>query len=139
MATGNKPTPASADKPTTDEKPRAQVAKQGTGVTNPAPLVENAANPEGKPDVSTGPVGDTDVIDAQEHVLGDDPRRVKAQLEGGFHDSLTGAPVDAEGNFVEASRAGQGPVPKHRIVADAWPTEREKLDDPAQRLGNEAV
>jgi hypothetical protein len=90
----------------------------------PAPL-ETQANPTGAANTNTGPVGDDKVIDAQEHVLGDDPRRVKAQTEAGFHDSLTGAPVDKDGNFTEANRQGQGPIPKHRIVADNWPQERQ--------------
>lgn len=109
-----------------------------TPAGTPAPL-ESDANPTGAANQGTGPVGDTEVIDAQEHVLGDDPRRVKAQTEGGFHDSLTGAPVDGDGNFTEASRAGTGPVPKHRIVADNWPQEQERIDDPAKRQGNEAA
>ncbi len=127
--------------PNAESKPRTTAAKQ-TSLPNPEPpadLLKSDANPEGKPDVSTGDVGDTDVIAGQEHVLGDDPRRVAAQLEGGHHDSLSGAPVDADGNFTEPSRAGQGPIPKHRIVSNAWPTDRQKIDDPANRIGNEAV
>lgn len=102
------------------------------------PELANAANPSGQQGVSTGPVGDNQVIDAQEHVLGDDPRRVQAQTEGGYHDSLSGRPVDESGEFTEASEKGNGPIPKHRIVANDWPTNREKIDDPAKREGNEA-
>ncbi len=101
-------------------------------------LFQNDANPEGRPDVSTGPVGDSEVIDAQEHVLGDDPRRVQAQTAGGHHDSISGRPVTAEGEFTDRSD-GDGPIPPHRIVSDSWPTDREKIDSPAKREGNEAV
>lgn len=100
------------------------------------PTVANDANPTGQQDVSTGQVGAPEVIDAQEHVLGDDPRRVAHK--SGYHDSLTGRPVDAEGNFADNSAPGEGPIPKHRIVADDWPTRQERIDDPAKREGNEA-
>jgi hypothetical protein len=102
--------------------------------------LESDANPEAKKNVSTGPVGEAQVIDAQEHVLGDDPRR-NAHHEGGFHDSLSGRPVDESGNFTDSAMAGsnEGPIPKHRIVANNWPQEREKIDDPAKREGNEAA
>jgi hypothetical protein len=95
-----------------------------------APL-ESDANPTGDPAANTGAVGDSKVIDAQEHVLGDDPRRVQAQLSGGYHDSISGRPVDAEGNFTDGGE--DGPVAKHRIVATNWPQERERIDDPAKR------
>lgn len=111
--------------------------KANTPAGTPAPL-ETDANPTGAANTDTGPVGADKVIDAQEHVLGDDPRRVKAQTEAGFHDSLTGAPVDEGGNFTEPSRAGTGPIPKHRIVADNWPQEQERIDDPAKRTDTEA-
>ncbi len=115
-----------------------QAQKRTPAKATSAPLA-NDANPTGEQDVSTGPVGDSQVIDAQEHVLGDDPRRVKAQTEGGYHDSLTGRPVDKSGNFQDLSIPGsEGPVPQHRIVANDWPNDREKIDDPAKRAGNEA-
>jgi hypothetical protein len=103
-----------------------------TPVGTPGPL-ETDANPTGNPAASAGAVGDSQVIDAQEHVLGDDPRRVQAQLEGGYHDSLSGRPVDADGSFTDGGT--DGPIPKHRIVANNWPQERERIDDPAKREG----
>lgn len=104
----------------------------------PGPL-QSPANPTGDPNVSTGPVGDAQVIDAQEHVLGDDPRRVQAQLAGGYHDSVSGRPVDAEGNYTDGQTVGEGPVEPHRIVANDWPATRERINDPAKREGNEAA
>ena len=81
----------------------------------------NKANPTGDPAANTGPVGDREVIDAQEHVLGDDPRRVAAS-QGGYHDSLSGRPVDADGYVKD--NVGEGPIPEHRIVANDWPGNR---------------
>lgn len=98
------------------------------------PTLASGANPEGKTDVSTGPVGTDEQIEGSEHVLGDDPRRVSI----GYHDSMTGAPVDQQGNFLDKSREGNS-VPLHRVVADDWPNDREKLDDPQGREGNDAV
>lgn len=96
-----------------------------------APLA-TAANPTGEPDKDTGPVGDTEVIDAQEHVLGDDPRRVAAQV-GGFHDSLSGRPVTADGHFADGQGLrDQGPIPEHRIVADDWAERRAEADAEAE-------
>lgn len=100
-----------------------------------APLVSKA-NPEGDPNKNTGPVGDAEVIDAQEHVLGDDPRRVAAQV-GGFHDSLSGRPIDADGNYTDRGAVGsigEEQVPPHRRVANDWGTSREKINDPANRV-----
>lgn len=121
---------------TTASKPKAG-RSVGEAGTDPAPTQTTAA-PEGKME-STGPVGDADVIDAQEHVLGDDPRRIQAQVAGGYHDSLTGRSVDEGGTFTDtATKGSEGPIPHHRIVANNWPQEREKLNDPATRVGNEA-
>ena len=94
----------------------------------------NQANPTGATGVSTGQVGDPEVIQGQEHVLGDDPRRIAA-TQGGFHDSLSGRQVTADGKYADGT---DGEVPKHRIVANDWPNDREKLDDPSQRAGNDA-
>lgn len=122
-----KGTRAAADRPT-------ETAAQGTAST-PGPL-QSDANPQGQPDVSTGPVGPAEVQHAGEHVLGDDPRRTAHRP--GYHDSLSGRPVTESGEFVEADMEGQGPIPKNRIVADNWPQEREKIDDPTKRKGNTA-
>lgn len=126
----------------TEAKPKSTAAKPGaippTGTNSTTEPLKNDANPTGDPQVKTGEQGPADVIDGQEHVLGDDPRRVAAQREGGYHDSMTGAPVDENGEFTEPSRKGTGPIPKHRIVANDWPVEREKIDDPRKREGNEA-
>lgn len=88
-----------------------------------------------EPKLSTGQVGTPEVIDAQEHVLGDDPRRNEAATEG-FHDSLSGRAVNSNGDFVEGAE-GEGPIPKHRIVANNWVELREDINDPAKREGNE--
>ncbi len=118
----------------TSRKPRSS---GDASTTTPAPT-ETEANPQAKTDEMTGPVGTSEVIDAQEHVLGDDPRRVAHK--SGYHDSLTGRPVNESGTFVDTATAGsEGPVPKHRIVADDWPNEREKIDDSAKREGNDAA
>jgi hypothetical protein len=45
--------------------------------------------------------------------------------EAGYHDSLSGAAVDADGNFVGDLRKGEGPIPKHRIVANDWPAHQD--------------
>lgn len=120
------------------ENPQKRTPAKATPASADPQLV-NEANPQGQQDVTTGPVGDAEVIDAQEHVLGDDPRRVKAQTEGGFHDSLTGRSVDSNGYFTDtAIKGGEGPVPQHRIVANDWPNRQEKIDDSAKREGNEA-
>lgn len=120
---------STGNEPTTSTEPTVE-----TATADPSNFA-NAANPTGQPDASTGPVGDTEVIEGQEHVLGDDPRRVHV----GYHDSLTGAPVDKDGNFTGDDRKGEGPVPAHRVVSDTWPTDREALDSPARREGNEAA
>ena len=130
---------AETQKRTPSRAAHTEETKTAADVPGSVAPLENAANPEGKQDVSTGPVGDAEVIDGQEHVLGDDPRRVKAQTEGGYHDSLTGRPINERGYFVDTATVGsEGPVPQHRIVADNWPQEREKIDDPAKRAGNDA-
>lgn len=105
-----------------------------TKAANPPETLANEANPTGADNVSTGPVGDAQVIDAQEHVLGDDPRRVAHR--SGYHDSLTGRAVTSEGEFTDGTAGG--PIPHHRIVADNWPTERDQIDDATQREGNQA-
>lgn len=107
---------------------------QGT-VSSPGPL-QSDANPTGQPEVSTGDQS-APFEKGAEHVLGDDPRRT-ANRSSGYHDSLTGRPVTQSGEFVEVGMEGQGPVPQHRIVADNWPQEREKIDDPTTRKGNTA-
>jgi len=122
------------------DTPQKRTPAKQAAPTVADPSLASQANPTGQQDVSTGPVGDAEVIDAQEHVLGDDPRRVKAQTEGGFHDSLSGRPVNEQGHFTDTATVGsEGPVPPHRIVANDWPESREKIDDPAKRDGNEAV
>lgn len=122
----------------TAKKSTAASRTVGEANNDPGPL-ESKANPEGKQDVSTGQVGDPEFIDGQEHVLGDDPRRIKAQTDGGYHDSLTGRPVNENGHFTDSTTPGsEGPIPAHRIVANDWPQNREKIDDPAKREGNTA-
>lgn len=118
------------------ENKATRTARATTNTNLPPETLANPANPQGDPAVSTGKVGDDSVIEGQEHVLGDDPRRVAAS--SGFHDSLTGRPVTEDGRFTEEGMAGQGPIPKHRIVSDSWPTDREAIDDPTQREGNTA-
>lgn len=138
-----KHTPARTQRTGAEVTKENQQQTQGAGDLNTTPgmvgPLESGANPEGKKDVSTGPVGDSEVIDGQEHVLGDDPRRV-AHHAGGFHDSLTGRPIDEKGMFTDSTIPGsEGPVPKHRIVANNWPQEREKMDDSQKRIGNKAA
>lgn len=123
-------------RPTKATSPAKADSKSNSAEGMPPEALANEANPKGRDDVSTGPVGDPQVIDAQEHVLGDDPRRVAHA--SGYHDSLTGRPVTENGDFTEESMKGQGPIPKHRIVADQWPTERDRIDSPASRIGNDA-
>lgn len=102
-------------------------------------LFQNEANPTGAAGVSTGKVGDDQVIDGQEHVLGDDPRRIAGQTEGGYHDALTGRPINSAGYFTDSQTIGsEGPVPQHRIVANDWPNEREQIGDKNDREGNDA-
>jgi hypothetical protein len=114
----------------------AKVETTDSGNPDTAANVANQANPTGATDVSTGKVGDDKPIVGQEHVLGDDPRRI-AHAQGGFHDSLSGRQVDKDGNFT-GGNGGDGPIPKHRIVANDWAADREKLDDPSKREGNNA-
>jgi hypothetical protein len=134
--TPQKRTPAKATTDGSDTKNTESSAPK----SDQSALFTNDANPEGKQNVSTGKVGDDEVIDGQEHVLGDDPRRIAAQTEGGYHDSLTGRPLNERGYFVDSATVGsEGPVPQHRIVANDWPNEREKINDPAKREGNEAT
>lgn len=115
----------------------SQARSSGEATSTPAPT-ESASNPDGQTDHSTGAQGAPEFIDAQEHVLGDDPRRI-AHTESGFHDSLSGRPINERGYFTDTNTVGsEGPVPKHRIVANNWPQEREKIDDPAKREGSEA-
>lgn len=121
---GTAETPSTPDTGSTSPKTEAET-------TNPG--LVNAANPEGKTNVSTGPQGPDEVVAGAEHVLGDDPRRVKLA----YHDSQSGRAVDADGNFLDGVD-GEGPIPKHRVVADDWPTRLEKHDDPRNRKGNEA-
>ena len=69
------------------------------------------------------PPAATEKVEGREHTTGDDPAR---SPEPGFHDSQTGRPVDSSGRFLDLTVAGsEGPVPRHRIVADDWP-ERAK-------------
>lgn len=68
-----------------------------------------------------------ETVHSGEHVLGHDPARTEGK-ENGFHDSMTGKAVTEAGEFVDPSMRGQGPIPKHRIVANNWPQEREKID-----------
>jgi hypothetical protein len=127
-----------AKKAATPAASRTDARTVGDAGTAPAPT-ETQANPKGDMNKSTGDVGDREVIDAQEHVLGDDPRRI-AHAEGGYHDSLSGRPVNEHGHFTDTDTVGsEGPVPSHRIVANNWPQEREKINDPAKRKGNTAV
>lgn len=138
-----KTTPARTQKSGQEVESDNKTQTQGAGNTEGsapgqvAPL-ESEANPKGDPNVSTGQVGESEVIHAQEHVLGDDPRRT-AHKEGGFHDSLSGRAVDQSGNFTDtATKGSEGPIPSHRIVANNWPQERENINDPAKREGNTA-
>jgi hypothetical protein len=41
--------------------------------------------------------------------------------DAGYHDSLSGRPVDASGNFLDGTTPDQGPIPAERIVANDWP------------------
>lgn len=112
-----------------------QASDVGAGETAP---LESNANPTGDPNLSTGPVGTPEVIEGQEHVLGDDPRRV-ANHGAGFHDSQSGRPINENGYFTDTATIGsEGPVPEHRRVADNWPQEREQINDATKREGNEA-
>jgi hypothetical protein len=108
----------------------------GTPASTTAALA-NEANPTGAADVSTGKVGDDKVIQGQEHVLGDDPRRVAAQV-GGFHDSLSGRQIDKDGNFLEGNLDDGNPVPEHRRVANNWPADQAALGNKNEREGNTA-
>lgn len=105
--------------------------------TTPA-AAQQDSTPSAQPEQTgtTGPVGTPEVIDAQEHVLGDDPRRVEAQTKGGYHDSLTGRPIDENGHFTDTKiKGGEGPVPSHRIVANDWPDRaREEHAEAVERV-----
>jgi hypothetical protein len=134
-----RPKPAGTQANDTQPNPTQNKDARTVGeTTSAAAPLETAANPEGKTDVSTGNVGDAEVIVGQEHVLGDDPRR--NAHHSGYHDSLTGRPINEQGHFTDTATTGsEGPVPAHRIVADNWPQEREAINDPAKREGNTAV
>lgn len=41
----------------------------------------------------------------------------------GYHDSVSGKPVDVDGRFLD--QADGDPVPKHRVVANEWPSLRD--------------
>lgn len=134
--TADKPTGVGAVDESHPETERAggRTVKDVTGAQGPQ---ETHANPEGDTSKSTGDVGDREVIDAAEHVLGDDPRRIANK--SGFHDSLSGRPVNEQGVFQDSATPGsEESVPPHRIVADNWPQEREAINDPAKREGNTA-
>lgn len=93
------------------------------------PRANPRATKEDKPSTATtqtepGKVGDDQVIDAQEHVLGDDPRRVEAQTESRFHDTLSGRPVDKDGRFLDAAE-GEEAIPPERITTSMWIAEDE--------------
>lgn len=110
--------------PTTDGGATVDETTPGT----PAPLASDA-NPTGDPAANTGPVGPAKVIDAAEHVLGDDPRRVPDVA--GYHDSVSGRALTEDGHYVD--EPDRDPVEKHRIVANDWGTSRPRLNDPATR------
>lgn len=62
---------------------------------------------------------------------GNDPtpqHQAAAEGKRTYHDALTGAQVTETGEFCDASRAGTGPVPAHRIVADDWPQVQKEAD-----------
>lgn len=59
--------------------------------------------------------------------------------KAGFHDSLSGRPVDESGNFLDnAIRGQEEAVPAHRIVANAWPTLQDESDEQAREDQEEA-
>lgn len=55
-----------------------------------------------------------------------DATETQTHPERGYHDSLSGRPVDESGNFTDGGEGG--PIPEHRIVADAWPILQDEHD-----------
>jgi len=71
---------------------------------------------------STAPVdasGDVDVVSSPDGV-GLSAKEMQKVADQGYHDSISGRPVDSEGNFVDGVE-GEGPIEAHRVVANDWP------------------
>lgn len=84
-------------------------------------------NDEPKPvDESVPPQGGAQVMGA-EHVVGTHPDR---DMSPGYHDSLSGRPVDRSGYFTDGQ--DDGPVPPDRIVADDWPDHEKHTKESAR-------
>jgi hypothetical protein len=98
------------------ETSRSKTASASSGVPVHDPVVpaENQA--------TQGPTGAPAPRDQAENPIGE-------TNDAGYHDSLTGRPVDIEGNFIgDLATQGEGPIPQHRIVANDWPAARERAD-----------
>lgn len=59
-----------------------------------------------------------------EHALGDDTGRTP-DAEG-FHDSISGKPVDEQGRFLDGTEGG--PIEPSHIVANNWPALQSESD-----------
>jgi hypothetical protein len=82
----------------------------GAGAIQPGdvtPTGEAASRTTGQPPVDT--TSQSELTEAQAH-----PDRT-------YHDSVSGRPVDADGNRTD----GEGKVEPHRVVSDSWPEDRK--------------
>lgn len=79
-------------------------------------LVSNTTSTSGQP---VDAAGDVNVVSSPEGV-GLSAQEMQQVADAGYHDSMSGRPVDASGNFMDGV-AGDGPIPPERIVANDWP------------------
>lgn len=139
MADTNKTTPtkatpakaAPAEKPTGDDWDKTGSTQSSSQTGNPGEKNVDGVQPVTNDNLSSEVAKGFDA--GHEHTIGDDPART-AQL--GYHCSMCGRPVNAEGTEHLTDSAGQdGDVSQHRImaVADDWPSVQLKIDDPAKR------
>lgn len=73
----------------------------------------------------------------QRGVDGEQP--TESQVTGaGFHDSLTGRPVNEAGTFIDTATPGsESQVPQHRIVANDWPEHEKHTKDEVKHTKDE--
>lgn len=91
-------------------------ATQPGDVTPSGDDTTQAANQERAKDVNPDTTSQSPLTESQAH-----PDRT-------YHDSLSGRPVDQNGNFTDG--LGEGPIPDHRIVSDSWAEDRQ--DQPTE-------
>jgi hypothetical protein len=117
---------------------RTPAGKDTSATTTSNTPTDDAVNPAatdaGDATLASPAATDPDVVSNPEPV-GDSAKAMQAEQNAGFHDSLSGRPVDQDGRFLDVEGAVEDAIPAHRIVANDWPnyqgSSQGRVEDPA--------